>query len=75
MEMLTHTKSSRTEKIRNYVIPIPPLSEQQEIVSYIESQTARLDKSIEKAEHQIELLQEFKQSIITEVVTGKRKVV
>ena len=62
------------EKIRNYVIPIPPLSEQQEIVSYIESQTARLDKSIEKAEHQIELLQELKQSIITEVVTGKRKV-
>ena len=63
------------EKIRNYVIPMPPLSEQQEIVSYIESQTARLDKSIEKAEHQIELLQELKQSIITEVVTGKRKVV
>lgn len=63
------------EKIRNYVIPIPPLSEQQEIVSYIESQTVRLDKSIEKAEHQIELLQELKQSIITEVVTGKRKVV
>ena len=54
---------------------VPPLSEQQEIVSYIESQTARLDKSIEKAEHQIELLQELKQSIITEVVTGKRKVV
>lgn len=54
---------------------VPPLSEQEEIVSYIESQTARLDKSIEKAEHQIELLQELKQSIITEVVTGKRKVV
>lgn len=53
---------------------VPPLSEQQEIVSYIESQTARLDTSIEKAEHQIELLQELKQSIITEVVTGKRKV-
>lgn len=63
------------EKIRNYVIPMPPLSEQEEIVSYIESQTARLDTSIEKAEHQIELLQELKQSIITEVVTGKRKVV
>lgn len=62
----------RTGSLR---IPVPPLSEQQEIVSYIESQTARLDASIEKAEHQIELLQELKQSIITEVVTGKRKVV
>lgn len=54
---------------------VPPISEQQEIVSFIETKTARLDKSIEKAEHQIELLQELKQSIITEVVTGKRKVV
>ena len=60
--------------IKSLTILVPPLSEQQEIVSYIESQTARLDKSIEKAEHQIELLQELKQSIITEVVTGKRKV-
>ena len=62
-------------QISNINIPVPPLSEQQEIVSYIESKTARLDASIEKAEHQIELLQELKQSIITEVVTGKRKVV
>jgi len=54
---------------------VPPISEQQEIVTYIETKTARLDASIEKAEHQIELLQELKQSIITEVVTGKRKVV
>lgn len=60
--------------IKKLKVPVPPLSEQQEIVSYIESQTARLDKSIIKAEHQIELLQELKQSIITEVVTGKRKV-
>ena len=62
-------------KVMNVFIPIPPLSEQKEIVSYIETQTASLDKSIEKAEHQIGLLQELKQSIITEVVTGKRKVV
>ncbi len=63
-----------TDTLKNINIPVPPLSEQQEIVSYIKSQTARLDTSIEKAEHQIELLQELKQSIITEVVTGKRKV-
>lgn len=63
------------DDVKAMQIPVPPLSEQQEIVSYIESKTARLDASIEKAEHQIELLQELKQSIITEVVTGKRKVV
>lgn len=64
-----------TDTLKNINIPVPPLSEQQEIVSFIETKVARLDKSIEKAEHQIELLQELKQSIITEVVTGKRKVV
>ncbi len=58
----------------NNPVALPPLSEQQEIVSYIEKQTARLDSSIAKAERQISLLQELKQSIITEVVTGKRKV-
>lgn len=67
-------KFNKTE-LRQMRVPVPPLSEQQEIVAYIENKTARLDKSIEKAEHQIELLQELKQSIITEVVTGKRKVV
>ena len=70
--LLPHLNSTQ---IGDTTTIVPPLSEQQEIVSYIESQTARLDKSIEKAEHQIELLQELKQSIITEVVTGKRKVV
>ncbi len=63
-----------TDTLKNISIPVPPLSEQKEIVSYIETKTASIDKSIEKAEHQIELLQELKQSIITEVVTGKRKV-
>lgn len=62
------------EKIRNYVLPIPPFNEQQAIVAYIESETGKLDKQVAKANRQISLLQELKQSIITEVVTGKRKV-
>lgn len=69
----TMSRVSRTT-LGHFKLVVPPFSEQQEIVSYIEAKTARLDKSIEKAEHQIELLQELKQSIITEVVTGKRKV-
>ena len=60
--------------IKKLKIPVPPIFEQHQIVDHIEKQTARLDKSIAKAEHRIELLQELKQSIITEIVTGKRKV-
>lgn len=62
-------------QISNIKIPVPPLSEQQQIVAHIEKETASIDKSIVKAERRIELLQELKQSIITEVVTGKRKVI
>lgn len=62
------------EIIKNSRIPVPPLAEQQQIVTYIEQQTSRLDSSIAKALRQIELLKEYKQSLITEVVTGKRRV-
>lgn len=53
---------------------LPSISEQQAIVAHIISETTKLDKLVAKANRQISLLQELKQSIITEVVTGKRKV-
>ena len=63
-----------TETLKSVVIPVPPVKEQQSIVAHVESETARLDKQVAKAERQISLLQELKQSIITEVVTGQRQV-
>lgn len=62
------------EKINQVQYPLPPIDEQEAIVTYIEQQTSKLDSSITKALRQIELLKEYKQSLITEVVTGKRKV-
>lgn len=62
------------EKIKNYCIALPPLSEQCEICEYIEKKTIKIDSSLSIALHQIDLLKEYKQSLITEVVTGKRKV-
>lgn len=55
-------------------ILVPPLSEQQEIVEYIDSKIKPIDASIAKAKREIELLKELKQSVITEAVTGKIKV-
>ena len=60
--------------IKNLSITVPPLYEQQEIASYLDKRCAQIDASICKAKREIELLQEYKQSLITEVVTGKRKV-
>jgi type I restriction enzyme S subunit len=54
--------------------PIPPLSEQKQIVSYLDEQTQLINKTISIEEKRIELLKEYRQSLISEVVTGKLKV-
>lgn len=56
------------------IIGLPPTVEQAAIASYLDHKCATIDTSISNAQHQIDLLQEYKQSLITEVVTGKRKV-
>lgn len=55
-------------------VPLAMAEEQAAIASYLDHKCATIDTSISNAQHQIELLQEYKQSLITEVVTGKRKV-
>jgi type I restriction enzyme S subunit len=43
-------------------------------VDYLDEQTAIIDSTITKEEKRIELLKEYRQSLISEVVTGKVKV-
>lgn len=62
------------ESMNKSIIPIPSLDEQKDIASYLDKKCASIDSSISKAQHQVDLLQEYKQSLINEVVTGKRKV-
>jgi len=59
---------------KDMMVSIPPLEEQKKIVSYIKDNTSWLEKRIDMSRKQIDLLKEYKQSLITEVVTGKRKV-
>ncbi len=61
-------------EMKKIVIPIPPKSEQQAIVAYLDKQMLRFDSAISNCQRQITLLQERKQIIINEVVTGKVKV-
>ena len=64
---------------RNYIhdelIGFPPLPEQHIIVKYIEIHTSRIDTTISKIEKEIELMQEYRTALISEVVTGKIKVI
>ena len=50
-------------------IPVPPLTEQEKIVSYIASKTLKIDEYIAEKEKEIRLLNELKEAEIAKVVT------
>ena len=57
--------------IENIRIIVPPISKQTEIVEYLDEKNQKIDSTIEKETQRIELLKEYRQSLISEVVTGK----
>ena len=60
---------------KNQKFPLPPLSEQKEIVEYIERKTAKIDELAQKLEDEVKKLKEFRERLVADVVTGQRKVV
>ena len=50
---------------------VPPIEEQNAIVDYIESKTTKIDDMIESLKSEIERLTEYKQRLISDVVTGQ----
>ena len=58
-----------TSMLSNEKIPVPPLAEQEKIVSYLESKTSKIDAYVADKEKEIQLLQELKQKTIAEAVT------
>ena len=61
---------------RFYPFPFicPPIEEQHAIVSYITERVAKIDSLIEKLNKEIECIKEYKQRLISDVVTGQIKV-
>ena len=57
--------------LNHFKLPVAPLEEQEAIASYLDSETSKIDSRIAKRRKQIELLQEYKQALITAAVTGK----
>jgi type I restriction enzyme S subunit len=53
---------------------LPPLPEQQSIANYLDKKCEKIDSTVTKAQRKIDLLKEYKTALISEVVTGKRKV-
>ena len=59
------------EFIKNFMIGIPSIKEQQKIINYILQKTSGLKRQIEIKKEQIQQLLELKNTIISDVVTGK----
>ena len=60
--------------VRNFLIPFPKASEQNQIVQHINKKMLQLEKEIEHREILICKLIDYKKSLIYEVVTGKKEV-
>lgn len=63
-----------TNEIANIPIPVPAISEQQQIADYLDKKCSAIDSTITKKQAIIEKITEYKKSLIYEVVTGKREV-
>jgi type I restriction enzyme S subunit len=62
------------EQLKLFLLPIPPLAEQQAIADYLDEKCADIDSLIQTKQSKIDSLKEYKKSIIYEYVTGKREV-
>lgn len=55
--------------VKKIMLTLPPVDEQENIVSVLDEKTAKVDALIANVQAQIERLKAYKQSLITEVVT------
>ena len=58
-------------ELKKQYIPVPPIDEQQAIVDYIEAKLSKIDSCMADLQAEIDYLKEFKQRLISDVVTGQ----
>ncbi len=64
------------EQLKNFTLPIPrSISEQETIVKSVWNSLHKIDTNISKTQKLIDLLTEYRTALISEVVTGKVKVI
>ena len=61
-------------KVDKIPIMLPSKHEQKQIVSYLDAKTSKIDKLIANITKEIECIKEYKQRLISDVVTGQIKV-
>lgn len=59
------------EFIGNLKIPLPPIEEQKQIAEFLDSEISKIDSIIGKIKKQIELIKEYKSTLINQAVCGR----
>lgn len=59
---------------KNISLPYPSIDEQNEIVKFLDKKCSAIDDTIAKKKEQLEVLADYKKSLIYEYVTGKKEV-
>ena len=59
------------DDVRNVVVLVPSVEEQQQIVAQLDAQTTCFSELINGVKHQIDLVREYRTRLIADVVTGK----
>lgn len=67
-DILEHLNTSRIQDMK---VCLPAINEQEKIVKYLDKRTYEIDKQVDLENRKIDLLKEYRQSLISEVVTGK----
>lgn len=64
----------QTSSFNNFKVPVPPKDEQDEIADYLDSKCSEIDAIIADKKCQLDILADYKKSLIYEYVTGKKEV-
>jgi type I restriction enzyme S subunit len=67
--------SVTSEDLNNYLIPLPASKEEEiEIVNFLNEETKIFELAISKARQEISSIKEYREALITDLVTGKRSI-
>lgn len=62
------------DKFKEFKVPVPPLKQQEQIALYLDDKCLKIDYTIQKKMQAKKKLTKFKDSLIYEYVTGKKRV-
>lgn len=67
-------ESLSQDKLGNFIFPVYDLLSQQQIVDYLDTKCSEIDSLIADKKRQLDILADYKKSLIYEYVTGKKEV-